>query len=57
VLSGSVGTDLEGGWQLPQRARVVVDTDYVLAAAGLLAGPHPEAAHRLVLRVLDTPGG
>ena len=57
VLSGSVGTDLEGGWQLPRRARVVVDTDYVLAAAGLLAGPHPEAAYRLALRVIDTPGG
>jgi hypothetical protein len=36
---------------------VVVDTDYVLAAAGLLAGPHPEAAYRLALRVIDTPGG
>ena len=57
VLAGSVGADLEGGWQLPQRARVVVDTDYVLAAAGLLAERHPEAAYRLVLRVLDTPGG
>ncbi|GAA2142727.1 methylaspartate mutase accessory protein GlmL [Nocardioides koreensis] len=57
VLAGSVGADLEGGWQLPQRARVVVDTDYVLAAAGLLAEPHPVAAYRLVLRVLDTPGG
>lgn len=57
VLAGSVGTDLEGGWQLPERARVVVDSDYVLAAAGLLAGRHPEAARRLVLRVLDAPGG
>jgi len=57
VLAGSVGTELEGGWQLPQRAEVVVDTDYVLAAAGLLAGHHPEAAYRLVLRVLGAPGG
>ena len=55
VLAGSVGADLEGGWQLPQRARVVVDTDYVLAAAGLLAEHHPVAAYRLVLRVLDPP--
>ncbi len=57
VLGGSVGSNLEGGWQLPERARVVVDTDYVLAAAGLLAERHPVAAYRLVLRVLRTPGG
>lgn len=38
----------DGGWQLPRAPRVVVDRDYVLAAAGLLAGAHPEAAYRLV---------
>jgi uncharacterized protein (TIGR01319 family) len=38
----------DGGWQLPRAPRVVVDRDYVLAAAGLLAGSHPEAAYRLV---------
>ena len=38
----------DGGWQLPRAPRVVVDHDYVLAAAGLLAGEHPEAAYRLV---------
>ena len=48
VLAGSIGEHVEGGWQLPRRARVVVDTDYVLAAAGLLADPHPLAAYRLV---------
>ena len=37
-----------GGWQLPRAPRVVVDHDYVLAAAGLLADVHPEAAYRLV---------
>nr|WP_220481789.1 glutamate mutase L [Nocardioides ginsengisegetis] len=52
VLATSTGRDLDGGWQLPEHARVVVDTDYVLAAAGLLAGPHPEAAYRLVLRLV-----
>jgi uncharacterized protein (TIGR01319 family) len=57
VLAGSTGRDLEGGWQLPEHARVVVDTDYVLAAAGLLAAPHPEAAYRLVLRLLDPVAG
>ena len=43
---------LEGGWQLPRAPRVVVDHDYVLAAAGLLAAPHPDAAYRLVLRLV-----
>ncbi len=57
VLADSIGAHLEGGWQLPERARVVVDVDYVLAAAGLLAGPHPDAAYRLVVRVLDHVAG
>lgn len=47
VFAGSVGEGLDGGWQLPRAARVVVDRDYVLAAAGLLADPHPAAAHAL----------
>ena len=33
-------TDVDGGWQLPRAPRVVVDTDYVLAAIGLLADEH-----------------
>jgi uncharacterized protein (TIGR01319 family) len=56
VLAGSTGADLPGGWQLPRRPEVVVDADYVLAAAGLLAGPHPVAAYRLALRVRSDPG-
>jgi uncharacterized protein (TIGR01319 family) len=52
VLGPSVGRD--GDWQLPERARVVVDGDYVLAASGLLAEQHPDAAYRLVTRLLDT---
>jgi uncharacterized protein (TIGR01319 family) len=55
VLAGSTGEHVEGGWQLPRRARVVVDADYVLAAAGLLAGPHPVAAYRLVMTLAGTP--
>jgi len=47
VLSGAVG-ELPGGWQLPRDPAVVVDRDYVLAAAGLLAEAHPESAYRLV---------
>lgn len=50
VLAGSTG-EVDGGWQLPRAPRVVVDHDYVLAAAGLLAGPHPLAAYRLVMRL------
>jgi uncharacterized protein (TIGR01319 family) len=48
ALSGSTGEHVDGGWQLPRRPRVLVDHDYVLAAAGLLAERHPEAAYRLV---------
>jgi len=47
VFAGSVGK-VEGGWQLPRRAEVTVDVDYVLAAAGLLASTHPDAARRLL---------
>jgi uncharacterized protein (TIGR01319 family) len=51
VLGPSVGRDLD--WQLPERAQVVVDADSVLAAAGLLASEHPDAAYRLVTNLLD----
>ena len=37
-----------GGWQVPESPRVVVDTDYLLAPAGLLAAEHPEVAYRLL---------
>ncbi len=40
------------GWQLPEHPRTVVDRDYVLAPAGLLAAEHPEAAYRLVRTLL-----
>jgi len=36
------------GWQLPENPRIVIDRDYVLAAAGLLAEEHPEAARALL---------
>ncbi len=52
VLGPSVG--VHDDWQLPERARVVVDTDYVLAAAGLLAAEHPDAAYRLLTGLVDT---
>lgn len=55
VLLPATGDAFEGGWQLPRDPVVVVDHDYVLAAAGLLAEAYPLAAHRLVRR-LDTAG-
>ena len=56
VLAPATGDAFEGGWQLPRDPRVVVDHDYVLAAAGLLAEAHPLAAHRLVSRLVGRPG-
>jgi uncharacterized protein (TIGR01319 family) len=48
VLAAGTGDHVEGGWLVPRAPRVVVDTDYVLAAAGLLASEHPLAAHYLL---------
>ncbi len=48
---GAVTGDVPGGWQLPRAPRVVVDHDYVLAPAGLLAERYPEAAHALLARL------
>ena len=56
IFEGSVGDHVEGGWQLPRRAEVTVDTDYVLAAVGLLATDHAEAARRLVRRLAARGG-
>jgi uncharacterized protein (TIGR01319 family) len=44
----AVLNDHEGGWALPQSAHAVLDRDYVLAAAGLLAADHPHAAKALL---------
>jgi hypothetical protein len=51
ILAGGVDRDGAGGWQLPESPRVVVDHDYVLAPAGLLARHHPIAAYRLLQRL------
>jgi hypothetical protein len=53
VLAGCCGHDIEGGWLLPRAPRTAVDRDYVLAAAGLLAGEHPHAARALLRRLLE----
>ncbi|WDZ83109.1 glutamate mutase L [Micromonospora cathayae] len=47
VLS-AVLSDHAGGWAVPRAARPVVDSAYVLAAAGLLAGEFPAAARALL---------
>jgi uncharacterized protein (TIGR01319 family) len=52
VLAASTG-EVPGGWQLPRAPRTVVDRDYVLAPAGLLAHDHPRAAHALLSRLHD----
>jgi uncharacterized protein (TIGR01319 family) len=46
VLVPVIGRSPEG-WQQPERPRVVVDRDYVLAAVGLLAARAPSAAAAL----------
>ncbi len=57
VLAGSTGETIDGGWQLPRRPRVVVDADYVLAAAGLLARAHPRAAYLLTRTLVGPQAG
>lgn len=41
---GAVTSDHGGGWRVPTRAQVGVDTAYVLFAIGLLADDYPDAA-------------
>lgn len=60
VLAPHLG-EQPGGWQLPRSPRVVIDREYVLAAAGLLADRYPDTAFRLVRRLVrdapsDQPG-
>ena len=51
-----VTTDHAGGWRLPRSPRLTVDQRYVMAAAGLLADDHPDAASGLLARALvDVP--
>lgn len=53
VIRSACGQDIPGGWLLPRDPRVVIDRDYVLAAAGLLAEEHPQAALALVAPMLE----
>jgi uncharacterized protein (TIGR01319 family) len=52
VLAESRGDKVQGGWLLPRRARIAIDGDNVLAAAGLLAAERPEAAYSLLSGLL-----
>ncbi len=54
VLQAATGGHVEGGWLVPRDPQVVIDSDYVLAAAGLLADEHPTAAYALVSRLWRT---
>ena len=49
--------DHAGGWALPRAASIVVDLDYVLASAGLLAVDYPTAAAALLRRHLTAGQG
>jgi uncharacterized protein (TIGR01319 family) len=51
ILGAATGRDPDG-WQLPERPRIVVDTDYVLAAAGLLALSGGDAAREQARRLV-----
>ncbi|WP_435827522.1 glutamate mutase L [Actinoplanes philippinensis] len=44
----AVLADVGGGWAPPERARALVDQQYIVAAAGLLAADHPDVATRLL---------
>lgn len=51
-----LAADAGGAGSVLRDRPVTVDRDYVLAAAGLLAGEHPEAAAGLVERLVVSPG-
>ncbi|GAA4726159.1 glutamate mutase L [Phytohabitans rumicis] len=51
----AVLADHGGGWPVPRAATAVVDRQYVLAAAGLLAAEHPQAALALLRAHLRSP--
>ncbi len=56
VIASATGDHVAGGWLVPRDPRVVIDHDYVLAAAGLLAAEHPAAAITLLSRLRSVDG-
>ncbi len=55
VLRATATGAVRDGWLVPEAPRTCVDTDYVLAGAGLLAGLAPEAAAGLAAHVAARP--
>ncbi len=55
MMTAATG-DHAGGWRVPERADVVVDAHYLLAAAGLLAPDHPRAAASLLVDAFAAVG-
>jgi len=55
-LLAAVLADHAGGWALPRSASLLVDRDYVLAPAGLLAPHHRDAATALLVRMVHGRG-
>ncbi len=52
---GAVLTDYAGGWRLPERARVIVDLQYLLAPIGLLEMTgRPDSARALAEELIRT---
>lgn len=47
--------DPAGGWRVPERVRALVDTHYVLAAAGLICRTRPDVAAQLLENALTGP--
>ncbi|CAM3255747.1 glutamate mutase L [Stackebrandtia soli] len=55
MLADAIGADTAGGYPLPDKAKTVIDTSYVLGMAGLLAPDHPEVALKLMHTHLIAP--
>jgi uncharacterized protein (TIGR01319 family) len=51
VLTAGIGDHVDGGWLVPRAPEVDIDSDYVLAAAGLLREEYPTAAYQLLDRL------
>ncbi|HEY3558802.1 MAG TPA: glutamate mutase L [Kribbella sp.] len=57
-ILGAISTNAqEEGWLVPEHAEVCVDSDYVLAAVGLLADDAPKAAEGLAAHIHGTSRG
>jgi uncharacterized protein (TIGR01319 family) len=53
ILQGALANDLTPQLMKPEAAMLLIDRDYVLAAAGLLADTHPAVALELIKRSLQ----